>query len=62
MSTENKVCFNCGHFIRERDEEEAVYTRCHCEIHGEFRPYINVMTSWCEHWAKERRGKSNIKE
>lgn len=53
MSTENKVCFNCGHCIRERDEE-TLYTRCYCEIHGEFRPYINVMTGWCKHWAKEK--------
>lgn len=58
MSVENgKICCNCRHCIRERDEED-IYTRCHCEVDGKYLPYITVMVHWCRHWAndKEERG------
>jgi len=56
MSVENgKVCCNCRHCIRERDEE-TLFTRCHCEVDGKYMPYITVMMRWCRHWAKEKEG------
>ena len=59
MSVENgKVCCNCRHCIRERDEE-TLYTRCHCEVDEKFLSYVTVMTWWCKHWAKEKEIKWN---
>lgn len=54
MSVENgRVCCNCRHCIRERNEE-TLYTECHCEISGVYLTYASVMGNWCRHWAKER--------
>ena len=54
MSAENgKVCCNCRHCIRERDEDGgSVY--CICEVSGDYLEYIRVMEGWCRHWAKEK--------
>ena len=53
MSVENdKVCCNCRHCIREWSEN---YCRCVCEIDGQYKSYIQVMTYWCRHWSKDRR-------
>ena len=54
MSVENgKVCCNCRHCIRVRNEE-TLYTECHCEISGVYLSYQSVMGDWCRHWAKEQ--------
>jgi len=50
-----KVCCNCRHCIRERNEE-TLYTECHCEISGAYLCYAEVMWGWCRHWAKEKDG------
>lgn len=53
MSAENgKVCCNCRHCIRERNEE-TLYTECHCEISGVYLNYRSVMGNWCRHWASD---------
>jgi hypothetical protein len=58
MSAENgKVCCNCRHCIRERDEK-TLYTYCHCEVDGGFLPYVDVMGFWCRKWAKKKDGKN----
>lgn len=55
MSVENsKVCCNCRHCIRERDEE-TLYTHCYCEVEKRYLGYVAVMTWWCRHWARERK-------
>lgn len=55
MSVENsKVCCNCRHCIRERDEE-TLYTHCYCEVDNCYLGYMTVMTWWCRHWARERK-------
>lgn len=54
MSVENgKVCCNCRYCIRERDEE-TLYTKCHCEVSGEYLGYLSVMSDWCMHWSREK--------
>lgn len=56
MSVENgKVCCNCRHCIRYRDDDG--YLRVFCEVDGESKNYIRVMEGWCRHWAKEREVK-----
>ena len=53
MSVENiKVCCNCRHCIRERNEK-TLYTICHCEVSGMYL-YASVMVGWCRHWSKEK--------
>ena len=54
MSAENgKVCCNCRHCIRERNEK-TLYTICHCEVSGMYLGYASVMVGWCRHWAREK--------
>jgi hypothetical protein len=58
MSAENvKVCCNCRHCIRERDEK-TLYTHCHCEIDKRYLSYVEVMEWWCRKWAKKKYGKN----
>lgn len=52
MSVENgKICCNCRHCIRERDEK-ILY--CYCEIYKRYLSYVEVMGLWCRRWAKEK--------
>ena len=54
MSVENeKVCYNCRHCIRERNEE-TLYTYCYCEIDKRHLCYVEVMGLWCRRWAKKK--------
>lgn len=54
MSVSNeKVCCNYRHCIRERNEK-TLYTICHCEVSGMYLGYASVMVGWCRHWAKEK--------
>ena len=54
MSAENnKVCCNCRHCIRSRDEKYDIII-CRCEINKIYLGYEDVMGGWCRHWAKER--------
>ena len=60
MSEENgKVCCNCRHNKRYRDERGMFY--CKCEVNGERLHYVGVMTGWCRHWAKESEESGNDK-
>ena len=57
MSVENgKVCCNCRHCIRERDEK-TLYTRCQCIVDSHYLSYMTVMEGWCRHWAREKEEK-----
>lgn len=61
MSEENgKVCCNCRHNKRYHDEGGMVY--CECQVSGKWLGYIQVMTGWCRHWAKERTVKVTTQE
>lgn len=54
MSVENgKVCCNCRHNIRVKDEKDNM-TRCYCEIRDYNMSYAQVMEGWCRRWAKEK--------
>lgn len=53
MSVENgKVCCNCNHNIRDKDDDNIIH--CWCNIEGKYLSYFEVMEGWCRHWAKER--------
>lgn len=53
MSVKNeKVCCNCRHNIRKRDIHDRII--CECEVSGKWLGYLQVMTGWCRHWAKEK--------
>ena len=57
MSEENgKVCCNCRHNLRVWKKD---YCHCICEIDGKRMSYIQVMSGWCRHWAKERKERKN---
>ena len=57
MSAENgKACCNCRHCIRERNEE-TLYTKCRCEITGEYLGYMAVMAGRCKYWASIGQGR-----
>lgn len=54
MSVENgKVCCNCRHNIRARDEKYDMII-CRCEIHDCYMSYVQVMEEWCRRWSKEK--------
>lgn len=53
MSQDNgKVCCNCRHNIRQSKENRI---ECHCDIDNHYIGYVECMTGWCRHWAKERK-------
>lgn len=53
MSQDNgKVCCNCRHNIRQSKEN---HIECHCDIDNHYIGYVECMTGWCRHWAKERK-------
>ena len=53
MSAENgKVCCNCRHCIRKRDEE-TLYTRCHCEVDGHYIGYVECHEGVCKYWSED---------
>lgn len=54
MSAENgKVCCNCRHCIRSRDEKYDM-TVCRCEKYDRYLSYAEVMDGWCKAWKKEQ--------
>lgn len=56
MSAENgKVCCNCRHCIRIRDEKYDMIV-CRCEVHDVYLSYAEVMSDCCKRWAKEKEG------
>ena len=56
MSAENgKVCCNCRHCIRSRDEKYDI-TVCRCEEHDRYLSYAEIMGGWCKAWKKEKTG------
>ena len=48
-----RCCCNCRHNIRKENHDRTI---CYCEIHNEDMGYVQVMTGWCSHWAKEKEG------
>ena len=55
MSVENgKVCCSCRHNIRSGEP-----IKCHCEVDGHYIGYIECMTHWCRHWARDRKWDEN---
>lgn len=51
MSVENgKVCCNCRHNIRTKDKR----VKNTCDIDGCYIGYVQCMTGWCRHWAKDK--------
>ena len=53
MSEQNgKVCCNCRHDIRTEDKRGDIKNTC--DIDGSYIGYVQCMTGWCRHWAKER--------
>ena len=53
MSVENgKVCCNCRHDIRTKDNDGDIKTTC--DIDGSYIGYVKCMTGWCRHWAKDK--------
>lgn len=58
MSAENgKVCCNCRHCIRIRDEKYDMIV-CRCEVYDAYLSYVEIMSGYCKRWAKEKRGKN----
>lgn len=56
MSKENrKVCCNCRHCIRRRDEKYDMIV-CRCEKYDKYLSYAEVMGSLCDAWEKEKEG------
>ena len=55
MSEANgKVCCNCRHCIRVRDEQSRfLYNECEIDKHR--IRYINTFEGWCRRWAKEKQ-------
>ena len=52
-TNEDKVCCNCRHNIRMRNNDGA-FLRTVCEMDGHYIDYIECMTMRCRHWAKEK--------
>ena len=53
MSAENgKVCFNCRHCIRSRDEKYDIVV-CRCEKHDRYLSYAEIKGGWCKAWKKK---------
>ena len=54
MSAENKkVCCNCRHCIRRRDEKYDMIV-CRCEKYDRYLSYAEVMGGLCKGWKKEK--------
>jgi hypothetical protein len=54
MSAENnKVCCNCRHCIRSRDEKYDI-TVCRCKKRDRYLSYAEIMSGWCKAWKKEK--------
>lgn len=58
MSAKNgKVCCNCQHCIRTRNEWDV--TVCHCEVdNNRYLNFYEVIEGWCRHWAKDKEVKN----
>ena len=55
MSAENgKVCCNCRHNIRMKDNEGKLI-HCYCEVQDMNMAYVWVMEGWCRHWASDEK-------
>lgn len=53
MSVDNgKVCCNCKHCIRSRDEKYDMIV-CHCDVHKMYLSYAQVLGSVCSEWGRE---------
>ncbi|MCC8163429.1 MAG: hypothetical protein LIO86_09790 [Lachnospiraceae bacterium] len=56
MSADNeKVCCNCRHDIRIKDNDGMV-VRNECDIDDHYIGYVECMEGWCRHWVREREG------
>lgn len=56
MSEETgKVCCNCRHCIRSRDEKYDI-TVCRCKKYDRYLSYAEIMSGWCKAWKKEKEG------
>ena len=52
MSEQNgKVCANCRHCKRLFGSRGC---KCMCDIDEHRMSYVQVMTGWCRHWAKDK--------
>lgn len=55
MSAENKkVCCNCRHCIRRRDEKYDMIV-CRCEKYDRYLSYAEVMGGLCKGWKKKEK-------
>ena len=48
----SKVCCNCKHCIRSRDEKYDMIV-CYCDVHKMYLSYAQVLGSVCGDWEKE---------
>lgn len=59
MSEDNgKVCCSCRNCIRTKDNGRV---SCTCKFFNGFMGYLQVMTGWCRHWARERKWDNEYK-
>ena len=49
---EEKVCCNCAHCIRSRNEKYDMIV-CQCEVYNRYLTYAEVMGSCCDSWDQE---------
>lgn len=45
-----KVCNDCNHCIRERDNYNVIV--CKCEVHDMYLSHESVNGGCCKHWEK----------
>ena len=50
-----KVCCNCNHCIRSRDDKYNIII-CRCDVHDMYLSYASVMGGCCKHWTKKQEG------
>lgn len=62
MSVENgKVCCNCRH-CKRIIKEHGKRIECRCDRDNAYLTYMNVMSYWCRHWAKERETENEAED
>lgn len=47
-----KVCNDCNHCIRERDNYNVIV--CKCEVHDMYLSYESISGGCCKHWEKPK--------
>ena len=54
---EEKVCCNCAHCIRSRNEKYDMIV-CQCEVYNRYLTYAEVMGEACPQWSNEQEGEA----